>query len=140
MLSTTSITGWGQADSREHRAPVLFTKLTPIDLSAYQSVWTITLDWNDSVGATEYEYCFDKTDDDTCDDSWVSTGMNTSAEITFLQANTTYYWQSRAFDGSVYAEADGEHGGRSPPGGMPVFTRNWSKIGSEVMTGALEIQ
>ena len=59
-----------QADAQEHRAPASFTKLTPIDLSAFQSVWAITLDWDDSVGATQYEYCFDKTN---IIDSFIST-------------------------------------------------------------------
>ena len=87
-------------------APGAFSKLTPIDLSAYQSVWTVTLTWDTSVGATEYEYCFDKTDDNTCDSSWTSAGTNTSAEITNLEANTTYFWQVRAGDGGEPIEAD----------------------------------
>ena len=96
-----------QVRAQELQAPRAFNKSTPINLSAFLSTWTITLDWDDSVGATEYEYCFDKTDDDTCDSPWTSTGTNTSAEISFLEANTTYYWQARAFDGGEYTEANG---------------------------------
>jgi hypothetical protein len=96
-----------QVGAQGPQAPGVFNKLTPIDLTAYVSVWTLTLDWADSAGATEYEYCFDKTDDDTCDSSWTSTITNTSVVIGNLEANTTYYWQARAFDGAEYTEADG---------------------------------
>jgi hypothetical protein len=96
-----------QTRAQELQAPGAFNKLTPINLSAFQSVWTITLTWDTSVGATEYTYCFDKTDDNTCDSSWTSVSTNTSAEITFLEANTTYYWQVRAVDGGEYTEANG---------------------------------
>lgn len=93
------------AGAQALQMPGAFNKLTPIDLSAFQSVWTITLTWGESMGATEYEVCFDKTDDDICDSSWTSAGANTSAEITYLEANTTYFWQVRATDGEPI-EAD----------------------------------
>ena len=96
-----------QAGARALQAPGTFNKLTPIDLTAYISVWSLTLDWADSTGATEYEICYDKTDDDTCDSSWTSTGTNTTVEIVNLEAITTYYWQVRAFDGAEYTEANG---------------------------------
>jgi hypothetical protein len=88
------------------QAPAPFTKSTPIDLTAFLSVWTITLDWNASVGATGYEYCFDKTNDNSCDSPWASAGTDTSAEITNLEPNTTYHWQVRAISGMEYTEAD----------------------------------
>jgi hypothetical protein len=87
-------------------APGTFEKLTPIDQLAYRSVWVTTLTWSSSAGATEYEVCFDITDDNTCDSSWTSAGANLSAQITYLQANTTYYWQVRAGDGEETTEAD----------------------------------
>jgi hypothetical protein len=96
-----------QAGAQERQAPEAFSKSTPINLSAFLSVWTLTLDWDASVGATEYEYCFDKIDDNTCDSPWVSTGTNTSVEISNLEANTTYYWQVRAVDGGGHTEANG---------------------------------
>ena len=96
-----------QARAQRLLAPGAFNKVTPINLSAYQSVWTITLTWEASAGATEYEYCYDKTDDNACDSSWTSASTNTSAEITFMEANTPYYWQVRAYDGEGYTEADG---------------------------------
>jgi len=83
-----------------------FAKLTPINLSAFQSVWTITISWNASVGDAEYEYCFDKTDDGVCDSEWLSASTGISAEITYLEAETTYYWQVRASADGEYTEAD----------------------------------
>lgn len=83
-----------------------FHKLTPIDRSAFQSVWTITISWNASPGASGYEYCFDTTEDDACDSEWMSAGTDTSAEITFLEAETTYYWQVRALADGEDMEAD----------------------------------
>ncbi|MCU0486145.1 MAG: hypothetical protein MUC85_08555 [Anaerolineales bacterium] len=95
-----------QAKAQELQAPGAFNKLTPINLSASRSVWSTTITWDTSADATEYEYCYDKTDDNTCDSSWTSAGTNTSAEITFLEAITPYYWQVRAYDGEGYTEAD----------------------------------
>jgi hypothetical protein len=107
VLAFSSLAQHQQAEAQELQAPGAFNKVTPINLSAFLSVWTITLTWDTSAGATEYEYCFDKTNDNTCDSPWTSASTNTSAEITFLDANTTYYWQVRAVDGGEYTEADG---------------------------------
>ena len=106
VLVFSSLPQHQQAKAQELQAPGAFSKLTPINLSAYQSVWTITLTWEASAGATEYEYCYDKTDDNACDSSWTSASTNTSAEITFLDASTFYYWQVRAVDGGEYTEAN----------------------------------
>ncbi len=58
-----------------------------------------TLTWDASSGATSYEYCYDTTSGNSCDGSWTSAGANTSADISGLSANTTYYWQVRANNG-----------------------------------------
>jgi len=106
MLVFSSLVQPQQALAQAFRAPGAFTKLTPITLSAFQSPWSITLDWDNSAGATEYEYCFDKTDDETCDSSWISTGTETSAVIVYLEKLTRYYWQVRATDGGGYTDAN----------------------------------
>jgi len=65
------------------------------------------LSWTASAGATSYEYCIDKTDNDLCDsDNWVSTGTNLSAKPPDLANSTTYYWQVRAKNthGETYAD------------------------------------
>lgn len=84
----------------------VFQKIAPLDQAAFLSTWTITLDWTDMTGAVEYQYCYDKSDNDICDSSWISTGMVTDAEIVSLQAQTKYYWQVQASDGENYFEAD----------------------------------
>ena len=96
-----------QAGAQVLEAPGDFNKIIPIDLSAFQSVWSITLTWDSSEGAVEYEYCVDKIEGSTCDDTWISAGTNPSAQITYLEANTPYYWQVRAINGDEFTEADG---------------------------------
>jgi|GEM_PF-2082436 hypothetical protein len=89
-----------------HSPSAIFGKITPIDQSAFLSVWTLTLDWADMAGTVDYQYCYDQLDNDACDSSWVSTGTDTFSEITYLQAQTKYYWQVRAFDGIDTVEAN----------------------------------
>ena len=64
------------------------------------------LDWQDSLGATGYEYCYDTTDDDACA-TWVSTGAASQAQLGGLSDNTTYYWQVRAVHGGSTTYANG---------------------------------
>ena len=70
----------------------------------------MSLTWSASVGATEYEYCYDKSDDDACDRPWTSAGTNTSAAITGLDTGSTYYWQVQSKRGSVARGADEDWG------------------------------
>jgi hypothetical protein len=110
----------GQAGAQGLKVPGAFNKSTPINSSAYLSVWTLTLGWNASAGATGYEFCYDKSDDDTCATTWTPVGTNTSAEITSLEANTTYYWQVQANDGGSTA-ADGGNWWSFTTGGYARF-------------------
>ena len=63
-----------------------------------------TLSWGASSGATNYYYCYDTTNDNTCS-SWNSTGTNTSIPLSGLTPGATYYWQVRAYNlgGTTYA-------------------------------------
>jgi hypothetical protein len=54
------------------------------------------LTWTANSNATEYAYCFDTTNDNSCDGSWIGTGTSTSAALSGLSTNTTYYWQVQA--------------------------------------------
>jgi len=63
-----------------------------------------TLSWAASTGVASYEYCYDTTNDNACS-SWTSAGTATSAALSGLSLNTTYYWQVRAVNafGTTYA-------------------------------------
>ena len=44
---------------------------------------------------TSYEYCYDTSNDSSCS-VWINNGLNTSAALSNLSFNTTYYWHVRA--------------------------------------------
>jgi len=64
---------------------------------------TVALTWQTALNATSYEYCY-ATSIDTCTD-WTST-TNTSATISSLTHDTTYYWQVRALNAAGTTIAD----------------------------------
>ncbi len=84
--------------------PGVFTKTGPSNGAVGQPT-SLSLSWGASSSATSYEYCYDNTNDNACS-SWVSTGTNTSANISGLSFNTPYYWQVRANNiyGTTYAD------------------------------------
>ena len=86
MVSTTWQSG--------PQAPGDFDKLSPFDNASDQPT-SLTLDWEDATGVDFYEYCVDTSDDDDCS-NWVSTGLNSSVDLSGLNYGTTYYWQARA--------------------------------------------
>ena len=83
--------------------PATFNKTSPAD-GAVDVSPDPALSWASSSGATDYEYCSDTTDDDSCS-SWVANGAATSANLSGLLDGTTYYWQVRAINlsGTTYA-------------------------------------
>jgi hypothetical protein len=64
-----------------------------------------SLRWNSSVGAIDYEYCFDTIDNNSCDTNWTGT-YNTNTALQDLPPDTTFYWQVRANNmaGTTYAD------------------------------------
>ena len=74
--------------------PGTFSKSAPANAATNQPL-NPTLSWGTSTGAASYEYCFDITNDNACS-NWVSAGASTSAALSGLSQNTTYYWQVRA--------------------------------------------
>ena len=71
--------------------PGAFGKTSPAN-TAYVTT-SPTLIWSAGSGAASYEYCVDMPNNNTCDTSWVSTGSSTSAGLSGLGNNDTYYWQ-----------------------------------------------
>lgn len=67
---------------------------------------SLNITWSASSGATSYQYCYDTTNNSSCDTGWSSTG-STFAYISPLASGTTYYWQVRAVNGDGTTDADG---------------------------------
>jgi len=86
-------------------APAPFGKLAPAD-GAYAST-NPALTWNAAPNAARFEFCYDTTDDDSCDGVWSDAGLSTGAGLTGLTEGATYYWQARAVNivGSTDADA-----------------------------------
>ncbi len=88
--------------------PWAFDKISPA--SGADSVpLNVNLGWSASTGADKYYYCVDKTDDDACDPGtgWVVAEGSTTALVTSLDPNTTYYWQVKAENSQGTTYADG---------------------------------
>jgi parallel beta-helix repeat protein len=83
--------------------PAAFAKTAPANAAAGVAL-NPTLTWDTSDGTTSYEYCYDTTNDNACNETWIST-TTTTAALTRLSHATTYYWQVRAInaDGTTYA-------------------------------------
>jgi subtilisin-like proprotein convertase family protein len=84
--------------------PGAFSKSSPANGATGIST-SPTLSWGASTGATNYEYCYDATNDNACS-GWTSAGTNTSAAIGGLANGTSYYWHVRATNaqGTTYAQ------------------------------------
>ena len=88
--------------------PDTFSKANPAD-AALASPTGLSLQWNSSLGAVDYEYCFDTIDNNSCDTNWTGTywlgTYDTNAALQDLPSNTTFYWQVRANNttGTTYA-------------------------------------
>jgi 2',3'-cyclic-nucleotide 2'-phosphodiesterase (5'-nucleotidase family) len=82
----------------------IFGKTAPADSATAISL-SPTLSWNTSDGATSYEYCYSSVAGPCT--KWNSVGANTSATLSGLAADYTYYWQVRAVDAGGATEADG---------------------------------
>jgi hypothetical protein len=94
---------WSFSTQEAPQPPSAFNKIIPQDGATNQPT-VLVLDWTDSTGAVSYEYCYDTTDDDACT-TWISTGSTSSANLSGLSNDTTYYWQVRAINdqGTTYA-------------------------------------
>jgi subtilisin family serine protease len=86
--------------------PAAFNKSDPAN-TASDLLNVQWLFWENSAGASSYEYCLDTTDDSDCDVAWTDIGSATSVQVADLLLNTTYHWQVRANNGgdAVFANS-----------------------------------
>jgi hypothetical protein len=85
--------------------PGAFIKYFPA-IGTFQSSDPV-LHWAGAGGAEAYAYCYDTSNNDACDSSWISTGTATSIGLSSLDFHTTYYWQVRATNAGGMTYADG---------------------------------
>jgi hypothetical protein len=83
--------------------PAAFNKSLPANGATNQPL-NPTLTWSASSGASNYEYCYDTSNDNTCS-GWTTNGTDTSVGLSGLSTSTTYYWHVRAVNdtGTTYA-------------------------------------
>jgi hypothetical protein len=84
--------------------PGAFGKSAPADGSATNS--SPILSWEESRNADYYIYCVDTVDNGVCDSSWEYAGTDTSAVLSGLDPDETYYWFVAASNsiGTTYAD------------------------------------
>ena len=67
-------------------------------------VWLV---WAPSSSASSYEYCIDRTNNNSCDTSWISVGNTSSILLNIFKPGYTYYWQVRSKNDVGVTYADG---------------------------------
>ena len=85
--------------------PSAFNKVSPANVATIPPI-NPTLSWGNSPGAASYEYCYDKSNNTTCDGNWTTTGSNNSVILSGLDKGSTYYWQVRAINDFGTHDAD----------------------------------
>jgi hypothetical protein len=87
--------------------PGPYSKTAPADNATNQAL-SLTLSWESSERAEEYRYCVDTVENTVCDTSWISTGIDTTVNVSGLSPSTGYFWQIRAINaaGSIQANTN----------------------------------
>ncbi len=104
----TSAWGWWVDNIKVYTCttspPTAFNKTSPANGGTGVGLST-TLSWGSSSSADYYQYCYDIINDNQCNRTWSGPINATSAGISNLGTNTTYYWQVRAVNasGTTYA-------------------------------------
>jgi predicted secreted protein len=87
--------------------PAAFGKISPDDAD-HKPLTGIQLDWEDSMGASSYQYCYDTTLDGVCTGSWISTGATSQVGPLNFAGGAAYEWQVKALNSSGTTYADDE--------------------------------
>lgn len=66
----------------------------------------LTLSWGSSAGAEGYQVCYDTTNNNICNASWIP-ATGTSLGTIGLNYNTSYYWQVRAVNTTATVDSNG---------------------------------
>lgn len=108
--------------------PGAFGKVSPSNESGSVSINPL-LDWQDSSGATSYQYCYDTGTSGACTGTWYDAGSTSQATPAATLANgETYRWQVRASNAGGTTLADSDT--------MWIFTtENWTNLMSEGFEG-----
>jgi hypothetical protein len=87
--------------------PGAFNKLSPANNTTGLAN-SLTLKWSISTNAVKYEYCFDTSNNNSCNSTWISSGIKTSVSISNLLKGKKYYWMVRAVNamGTTYSNSN----------------------------------
>ena len=98
---------WWSFTTGTPQPPGAFGKISPANGVISQAL-KLTLAWAASSNAQNYAYCYDTTNNNGCDNNlWHNVGNVTTAEISGLALNTTYYWQVQAIGATGTTYGDG---------------------------------
>jgi len=103
--NASSTAFWSFTTASTGTLPGAFNKISPANLAVGLPTF-VTLSWGVSAGATSYWYCYDTTNDNACN-NWIGIGVSTSAMLSDLSLNTTYYWHVRAINASGTTYSNG---------------------------------
>jgi hypothetical protein len=98
-----------------------FNKSSPSN-GAINQPESLTLSWDASSNAASYNYCYDTSDNNTCDGLWISNGASASAPISGLGLGTTYYWHVKAVNAFGEKESNSGVWWNFKTNALPSFT------------------
>ena len=86
--------------------PGAFGKTTPTNGAKSQDI-PLTLKWETSIDAPDFQYCVDTSNNNICDGTWKYVFNGHSVNLSTLAPGTDYYWQVQAYNSAGTTEANG---------------------------------